>query len=431
MELLFENLISLRDLLSQHPLFTVGIMLVMGYFIGTLAEKIKLPEITGFILAGLIMGSTVTGIVPHHMEESLKVVTEVALGLIALTIGGEFYWAKLKRMGKEVVIITIIQIVLTFGAVTFGLLVFKMPLPFAMLLGAIASATAPAATVAIVQSLRAHGIFIDYLYGVVALDDAGCVILFSIIFAIASGMLMGNAAVVEAAGHVAGSSYFGHGGAAVIGHALLEVFMSIIVGIISGIIVHFSTWKKQNTNEIMIITIGIVFLFTAVAVIFKLSPLLTNMAAGAVIINFSAKNHRIFRALEPFTPPIYALFFVIAGTELNPAVLIQKDILIFGMVYIVLRAIGKYGGVYIGCRVSKVKSLITNHLGLCMLPQAGVAIGLVLMIQASPIMHSLSPEQILMVDRMVNIVLLSVFVNELVGPPVSRYAIIKGNEMEG
>jgi Kef-type K+ transport system membrane component KefB len=276
MELIFENLVSLRNLLSQHPLFTVGIMLVMGYLIGTLAEKIKLPEITGFILAGLIMGSTVTGIVPHEMEESLKVVTEVALGLIALTIGGEFYWGKLKRMGKEVVIVTVIQIVLTFGIVSIGLFLFKMPLPFALLLGAIASATAPAATVAIVQSLRAHGVFIDYLYGVVALDDAGCVILLSIVFAIASGMLFGDVAVVEAAGH---------GSASVIGHALLEVFLSIVAGIISGVIVHFSTWKKQNTNEIMIVTIGIVFLFTAMAVIFKLSPLLTNMAAGAVIIN--------------------------------------------------------------------------------------------------------------------------------------------------
>lgn len=427
MEVIFENLVSLRNLLSQHPLFTVGIMLVMGYFFGTLAEKVKLPEITGFILAGLIMGSTVTGIIPHEMEESLKVVTEVALGLIALTIGGEFYWAKLKRMGREVVIITVVQIVLTFLAVSIGLILFKMPLPFALLLGAIASATAPAATVAIVQSLRAHGVFVDYLYGVVALDDAGCVILFSIVFAIASGMLLGDTAAAEAVGNAVAN----HGGAAVIGHALLEVLLSIAAGLISGIAVHFSTWKKQNNNEIMIITIGIVFLFTAMAVIFRLSPLLTNMAAGAVIINFSPKNHRIFRSLEPFTPPIYALFFVIAGTELNPAVLIQKDILIFGMIYILLRAIGKYGGVYIGCRVSKVKGVITKHLGLCMLPQAGVAIGLVLMIQASPLMHQLSPEQILMVDRMINIVLLSVFVNELVGPPVSRYAIIKGNEMEG
>ncbi len=427
MELILDTLISLRDLLSQHSLFTVGIMLVMGYFIGTLAEKIKLPEITGFILAGMIMGSTVTGIVPIHMEESLKVVTEVALGFIALTIGGEFLWAKLKRVGREVIIITVIQLLLTFLVVSTGLYFIKMPLPFALLLGAIASATAPAATVAIVQSLRAHGVFIDYLYGVVALDDAGCVILFSIIFAIAAGMLTGSQEAVTAAeGFLAG-----HGGLAVIGDAMFEVFLSIVAGVVSGIAVHFATWKKKDTNEIMIITTGVVFLFTALAVVLKLSPLLTNMAAGAVIINLSPKNHRIFRSLEPFTPPLYALFFVIAGTELNPAVLMKKDILIFGMLYILLRGAGKYAGVYMGCRMTGVRPVITKHLGMCMLPQAGVAIGLVLMIQASPLMDILSPLQIIMVDRMVNIVLLSVFVNELVGPPVSRYAVIKGNEMEG
>lgn len=292
-----ESFIAFRDLLSQHVLFTIGIMLVMGYFIGILAEKVKLPEITGFIVAGLIMGSSVTGIIPVHMEESLKVVTEVALGLIALTIGGEFYWVKLKRMGKEVVIITVVQIVATFAVVSAGLFIFRMPLPFALLLGAIASATAPAATVAIVQSLRASGMFVDYLYGIVALDDAGCVILFGIVFAVAAGMLGEGSAEATS-----------HGGLAVVGHAFLEVLLSLLVGVVSGISVHFSTWKKKNTNEIMIITIGMVFLFTAVAVVFKLSPLLANMAAGAVIINLSPKNHRIFRALEPITPPLYALF---------------------------------------------------------------------------------------------------------------------------
>lgn len=125
-----------------------------------------------------------------------------------------------------------------------------MSFPFALLLGAIASATAPAATVAIVQSLRASGMFVDYLYGIVALDDAGCVILFGIIFAVASGILGGDAA------SAAGAS---HGGITVISHAFLEVFLSLLIGIVSGIAVHFSTWKKQNSNEIMIITIGMVF----------------------------------------------------------------------------------------------------------------------------------------------------------------------------
>ncbi|WP_319477779.1 cation:proton antiporter [Marispirochaeta aestuarii] len=415
MQTLVSFLVEFRDLMSNHALFTLGMLLIIGYFTGKLASLFRLPEITGFIVAGLIMGETVTGIVPHHMGENLKIVTEVALGLIALTIGGEFYWVKLKRVGKEVVIITIVQLLASFGAVVFGMTLLGFDLPYALMLGAIASATAPAATVAIVQSLRATGLFVDYLYGVVALDDAGAVILFGLSFAMASGLL--------------GVSGADHGAVLVIVHALGEVLLSLAAGAVAGFLIHRFT-RKKSSNEIMIITLGFVFLATAVSVIFELSPLMTNMAAGAVIINLSPSNHRIFRILEPLTPPIYALFFVIAGTELQPAILIQTKILLLGGGYILFRALGKYSGVYFGSLLGKVRGTIRTYLGFCMLPQAGVAIGLVLMIQASPLVSYLPPEQIVIIDTMVNIILLSVFINELIGPPISKYALIRGNEME-
>ena len=415
MQTLISFLVEFRDLMSNHALFTLGMLLVIGYFTGKLASLFRLPEITGFIVAGLIMGETVTGIVPHHMGENLKIVTEVALGLIALTIGGEFYWVKLKRVGKEVVIITIVQLLASFGAVVFGMTLLGFDLPYALMLGAIASATAPAATVAIVQSLRATGLFVDYLYGVVALDDAGAVILFGLSFAMASGLL--------------GVSGADHGAVLVIIHALGVVLLSLAAGAVAGFLIHRFT-RKKSSNEIMIISLGFVFLATAVSVIFELSPLMTNMAAGAVIINLSPSNHRIFRILEPLTPPIYALFFVIAGTELQPAILIQTKILLLGGGYILFRALGKYSGVYFGSLLGKVRGTIRTYLGFCMLPQAGVAIGLVLMIQASPLVSYLPPEQIVIIDTMVNIILLSVFINELIGPPISKYALIRGNEME-
>lgn len=413
MEAFLAHLDALKVELGAHALFSVGALLVVGYFIGKLAEKLRLPEITGFIVAGLLLGESVLHVIPLHMNESLSVLTEVALGLIAVTIGGEFYWVKLKRMGLDVVIITLAQIGLTFAVVTSGLLLFKMELPFALLLGAIATATAPAATVAIVQSLRAHGVFVDYLYGVVALDDAGCVVLFGAVFAVVSGML----SQATGTGHI-------------ILHAVLEVVFSVATGVVSGLLIHFMTRKKQNTNELMIISLGMVLLTTAIAVVFELSPLLTNMAAGAVIINMSARNHRIFRALEPMTPPVYALFFVIAGAELRPGIIANGDILLWGAVYIILRALGKYGGCWFGCLVSRTEPRIRKYLGFSMLPQAGVAIGLVLLIQASPMLHGLTPAQQTMIDNMVNIILFSVFVNELVGPVFSRYAIVRGNQME-
>ncbi len=409
-----EAFVELRDLLNEHALFAVGVLLVIGYGLGKLAALVRLPEITGFIIAGILMGDSVTGVIPHHMGQDLKLVTEVALGLIAITIGGEFYAAKLKRLGKAIVIITVAQILATFIAVTVALALFRMELPFALLMGAIASATAPAATVAIVQSLRAQGRFVDYLYGVVALDDAGAVILFGVTFAVVSGVI----------GSVATR------GIALVYNAFAEVGLSIAIGALAGTLIHLFVRRKSNPNEVLILTLGMLFIATAIAIVFHLSPLLTNMAAGAAIINLSPRNHRIFRVLEPFTPPVYALFFVIAGTELRPEILTQGPVLLLGLVYILARAVGKYGGVYLGATLSGVEPEVRNNLGICMLPQAGVAIGLVLVIQASPLTQGLPQESLRVVDMMVNIILFSVFVNEILGPPLSKTAIIRGNRME-
>lgn len=397
----------------------MGILLLLGYLVGKLVNRVGLPEITGYIIAGLLVGESLLGVIPPHMGEGLGLVTEVALGLIALTIGGEFYWVKLKRLGAAIVIITLVQLLATFVIVSAVLALLSLPMPFALLLGAIASATAPAATVAIVQSLRAQGKFVDYLYGVVALDDAGAVILFGVVFALAAGIL----ADVGAAGAAA------HGTVTIVFHALGEVGFSVLLGVGTGACIHMLAWRRSNQNEILITTLGVLFMATALAVVLNLSPLLTNMTAGALIINLSPENHRIFRILRPLTPPIYALFFVIAGTELRPQVLADPQIMLLGGAYILARAVGKYGGVWAGCRIAKTSTPIRNYLGICMLPQAGVAIGLVLLIEASPAMGALPQEYQSIIGMMVNIILLSVFINELIGPPLSRMAIIRGNEM--
>lgn len=418
MPLLHELLIhlsDLRELLSNHILFAVGILLVAGFLLGRLAGRINLPEITGFIIAGLIMGEAVTGVIPPHMNESLQIVTEVALGLIALTIGSEFYLVKLKKLGKDIILITLIQLLMTFGVVSLALFLFKLDLTIALLLGTIASATAPAATVAVVQSLKARGLFIDYLYGVVALDDVGCVLLFGIIFALISGTIGGATE---------------HSGLHEIVHALTEIGSSVLIGAVSGLVIHAINFRRRNSNEILIVTLGILFIFTAIAIVFHLSPLLMNMVAGAVIINMSAKNQRLFHILEPLSPPIYALFFVLAGLELDPAAILQGNVLVLGTVYILARGLGKYGGVFTGGLLTRTPSQIRNYLGFCMLPQAGVAIGLVLLIQVSPIVKSLPESERLIIDNMANIVLFSVFINELIGPPLSKFAILRGNEME-
>lgn len=413
----FSELTTFRDYLSHHALFSTGMLLILGYFLGRLAHRIKLPEITGYIVAGLILGDSMLGIVHHQMNESLRIVTDVALGLIALTIGGEFALSKLKRMGVEILILTISQILLTFLAVTAGLTLFRLPLPFAMLLGAIATATAPAATVAIVQSLRAHGPFVERLYGIVALDDAGAVILFGVVFAVVSNILGGDAAALG-------------GGLSLIIGSFREILLSIAMGGVAGWIIHALSNRRKHSGELMIICLGWIFVLTAISIVFHLSPLLSNMAAGTVLINLSPRNHRIFRTLEPLTPPIYALFFAIAGTELDPGIVTDSRILLLGMVFIILRAFGKVTGVWGAAIIARSKANVRKYLGFCMLPQAGVAIGLVLMIQGSPITASLDSAQQDIIFMMVNIILLSVFFNELSGPPISKAAIVKALDME-
>jgi Kef-type K+ transport system membrane component KefB len=413
---LLDQLVNYKSLFIYNPVFGAGILLVAGWLIGNIVAKIKLPHITGYIIAGILVGDSVLGVFPHQTGKGFSIITEIALGIIAVTIGGEFYWGKFKRTGKDIFIITIVQLFATFIAVTVVLRLLSFPLHFSMMLGAIASATAPAATVAIVQNLRCRGKFVDYLFGIVALDDAGCIILFGVVFAFAVNL--------SGAGGVDASSF------SIVLHSISEVGFSIVAGVVFGFLMHYLIAGRNQTGEILIIFLGILFLSVAISVSLELSPLLVNMAAGAVLINMSPANNRIFRAVLPITPPLYALFFVIAGTELKLEVLLDKNILILGAGYIIARALGKYYGVKAGCMISKTDDNMKKYLGLCMIPQAGVAIGLVLLIQSSPQIQNLSGEQAVFVSSMVNIVLLSVFINELIGPPLSHLALVKGSEID-
>ena len=409
-----DIVVAIRNTFYDHIVFSLGILLIAGYVLGKLAERIRLPAITGFIVAGLCLSESITGIIHIHMVEALVPVTEVALGVIALTIGGEFSWAKLKRTGRGIVIITLFQLVLTFVVVATGLWLLRLPLIYALLLGAISSATAPAATVAIIQSLRLRGTFVDYLYGIVALDDAGCIILFSIVFAMA-GTFVGGA---------------GHQGVlAGVVKAFAEIGLSLLIGLASGVITHVVTIRKQRTNELMILSTGMIFLATAMAISLHVSPLISNMAMGCVLINISRRNERILRIVEPLTPPLYAVFFALAGTELKISCFTDRTVLLLGSSYVILRMVGKYAGVYAGALAAKSPVNIRKYLGFSMFPQAGVAIGLILFIQSSPGFVGTGGEVEHFVVMIVNIVLFSVFINELVGPPLSKFGIIRGSNL--
>ncbi len=405
--MVWQALLGFRDVVSVHPVFGVGILLVGSFFLGRLAASAGIPSITGFIVAGLLLGPHATGMVHTDLHDELGAVTEVALAVIALVIGSEFSLVKLRRTGRAVLIITAAQMFLSFAAVTLILwLTGLMPIEGAALLGAVASATAPAATVAIVRDLKARGPFIDHLYGIVALDDAGCVLLFSIVAAFAGSRLGGGEAGLI------------HG----MVHAGREIAGSLILGGVTGWLIHVFTARRGRSNEVYIVSLGMLCLLTAIATTFGFSPLLAGMTAGAVLANLGRGAFRIIASLEQLSPPLYATFFAIAGTELSLSVFSSGPVLTMGVLFILARAFGKYFGVWGGALAAGSHKLIRNYLGLAMLPQAGVAIGLALYIQAAPFF--IGHEEL--AATIVSIVLMSVFVNELTGPPVSKYAVVRG-----
>ncbi len=400
MSAVLQGIIDVRNLLHGNLIFGVGALLLAGFAGGKLASRFKLPTISGYIVAGLVLGPSVLNVVPDHIVESLAPIPHIALGLIAITIGSEFRVSKLRKTGRNILIITVFQLMITFGAVAGALYLFNAPLPMALLLGAIASATAPAATVAIASELRARGPLVSTLFGVVALDDAFAITLFGFVMAFAATMV--------------GTSNVGP--IAMLLHPLREILFSVALGSVMGYVVHRLVVDRKRSNEIIVIVLGFVLFTSGIAISLHISPLIANMMLGFLIINLSPKNSRIMRILEPLAPPIYAAFFALAGTELDIRTLMATGAL--GIVYLLARAIGKYGGTYVGAVVAQDSPVTRKYLGLALLPQAGVAIGLILVLQDTAAFTDLP-----YMGTMVNIVLASILVNEVLGPPLTKFAL--------
>lgn len=414
-----ETILEVKRMLSEHPLFLVGLLLLFGYIVGKLAIIIRLPEITGFIVAGLLVNPYTTQIVSSDMNSQLYMLKEIAIGFLALTIGAEFSRNKIRRIGADVGVIASVSLVGTFIAVMFGCWVLNLFYdnvdfghPYAILLAVIACATSPAVIVAEVHHLRARGKFVDYLFGVVALSDAITVILFGIAFTVVMNMLgdVGSYSIMQ--------------------DSIREIVLALLIGGVGALPLGLALPRINGRHELMIIVIGYVLIVTGIALSLQLSSLLTNMALGATLVQFPGSRQRVFHSLEAFTPPIYALFFVLAGLQIDPRVFTSVGALGVGLGYIVLRGVAKYGSTWLGCWLRRMPTAVRNHLGTCMFSKGGVALGFVLLIRTSPAMDALSmnPEVMANLRTIVNVVLMSIFLNELLSPIFLRYAVARGCE---
>lgn len=384
-------------------LFYIGILLLAGLLFGRLAKLLTLPNVTGYLIAGLILGPFVLGVVPEETAHSLSIVSEMALGFIALSIGAEFKLTYFKEVGIAPVVIAALEGILAVVAVVCGLLAVGQPLPFALVLGSIAAATAPAATIMVIRQYNARGPVTRTLLSVVALDDAVALVAFGFAVAMAKALTNPQAKVVEA-----------------IVDPFIEVGLSVVFGAAAAVIMLLPLrfFKKQSNR--LCAVVGMVFLTSAVAGRFGASSLLSCMVFGALLCNISKDADQVFHIADTVTPPIFMLFFVVSGAELDITLIPKIGVL--GLIYVILRVVGKLIGAWSGATIMRSPKTVKKYLGWTLVPQAGVAIGLTL------VADTVVPEY---AGQIRAIVLCGTLIYELVGPVISKLALKKAGEIEG
>lgn len=384
-------------------LLYLGIAMTAGLIFNRIVKKFNLPNVTGYLLAGLIIGPYVLNIVPEVAVEQMGIITNVALGFIAFSIGGSFKISNIKAIGGKVLVITFFEACTASLFVTLAVMLFGFPVPVALSLGAIAAATAPATTLLVARQYNAKGPVTSMLLPVVAMDDAICIILFSIMTSIASVIANGTELSV--------------------GEMILapvrEIGLSLILGAAAGFIVALCTKLfKSRANRIAVIVCSI-FLCVALADKFDLSALLVCMMNSAIMVNFSKESDKMLDVCDRWTPPLFLLFFVISGAELNLSVL--KEIGLLGIIYLVARTSGKYLGATSGSAIVKADKNIVKYLGLTLIPQAGVAIAM------SQLVITVLPRY---GEQIRAVILAATLVYELTGPLITKSALSKAGEIK-
>ena len=405
-------------------LICLALALIAGLLMSRLAKLVKLPAVTAYLIAGLILGPFclgrlgVPGLGFHTLEdvEALKIISQVALGFIAFAIGNEFRLAQLKSMGKQAIVIGILQAVITTALVDVALIMLHMckpdliSVPAAITLGAIAAATAPAATLMVVRQYKADGPLTRLLLMVVAIDDAVGLILFSASFGIASALERGSISVVN-----------------VVFEPLLEIVLSLGLGAFAGLCLHWLERFYHSRSKRMSVSIAFVLLTVGISMIeFEVggvkccfSLLLVCMMMGTVFCNICPTSEELMDRVDRWTAPISILFFVLSGAELDLAILKSPAILLIGLVYIIARSAGKISGSYVSCAMTHCDEKIKKNLGITLLPQAGVALGM-----------AMTATNLSDGSAIRNVVLLSVLIYELVGPTLTKYSLIAAGEIK-
>ena len=409
----------------EQMLICLSIALIAGLLMSRLAKAVNLPAVTSYLVAGLLLGPFVLGRLglsgrgigfgSLEQVEGYGVVTQVALGFIAFVIGNEFRLSSLRSMGQQAITVGIAQAVITTALVDVALvgvhLLFPqvLSLASAITLGSIAAATAPAATLMVVKQYKAKGPLTHLLLMVVAIDDAVGLVLFSASYGVANALEQGHMDLLS-----------------VVVEPLMEILLSLLLGAVAGYLlnlleVYFHSRSKRMSLSVafVLLTVGVSLLEVEVGgVRCGFSLLLVCMMTGTVFCNVCPTSEELMDRLDRWVSPINILFFVLSGAELDLTILSNPLVLLVGVVYIASRSLGKISGAYTSCRATKCSPSIQKYLGITLLPQAGVALGM-----------AAEAAQLSDGHMVRNVVLFSVLVYELVGPTLTRMALTAAGEI--
>lgn len=405
-------------------LICLSVCLVGGLLMSRLTKLLNLPAVTAYLVAGVLLGPYCLGRLgipglgfpSEEQVQQLFLLSQLALGFIAFAMGNEFRLSQLKQMGKQAIIVGILQAVITTILVDIVLIVLHLvrpdiiSLPAAITLGAIASATAPAATLMVVRQYKADGPMTRLLLLVVAIDDAVGLMLFSASYGVAVALESGHASITT-----------------ILVEPVIEIILSLGLGALAGFVLNWIERFFHSRSRRMSISIGFVLLTVGLSMLeFEIggihvgfSLLLVCMMTGTLFCNICDFSEELMGRVDGWTAPLFTLFFVLSGAELNLELLVNPLVLLVGLLYIASRSLGKYFGAYSSCALTHCSDNIKKHLGITLLPQAGVALGMVITAQ------NLADGSIIR-----NVVLFSVLVYELVGPVLTKRSLVAAGEID-
>jgi len=389
----------------MNAILSFSFILLVGLLSAKLIGRMKFPSVTAYLVIGILIGPSIFNLISPSLINNSGFISNIVLSFIAFSLGQSFSRESFKRIGRPVLWTSILEACGAWLLTTLSFwLILKQPFYLSLVFGAIASATAPAATLMVVREYRAKGIFTDTLLGVVAIDDAWCLIIFAISLAIARAVHF----------HMLSALFL----VKVVFLSLLEIFGALILGGgIAWAMKRFSRYIRTQA-ELLTYTLGFILLNAGLAIYLHLSVLLASMFLGGVLVNIDRESSKFFNSLNSIDSPLYLIFFVLAGASLEIAVLPKLGMI--GLVYIVFRSLGKIWGASIGAKIANAGHSVRKYLGLALLPQAGVALGTALIAKAT------FPE---IGGIIITTIVTTSIIYELFGPLCTKFALKKAGEI--